>query len=69
VAGDDEEARRRRAEELRRTIDELGAGRAGRRPASPREFTDEKAREAAQRERREAEQQPETDEDDDQEGT
>jgi hypothetical protein len=52
----DEKARRKRAEELRRAIDEAGAGaRPGRPPASPREFTDEKAREAAEEERRRAE--------------
>jgi hypothetical protein len=55
VPADDEEARRRRAEELRRAIDEAGAGRPGKRPASPREFTDEKAGEAAEEERRRAE--------------
>jgi hypothetical protein len=47
MAGDDEEARRKRAEELRQAIEES----APRRPASPREFTDQKAREAAEEKR------------------
>jgi hypothetical protein len=55
VRADDEEERRRRAEELRGTIEEAGLGKSGRQPASPREFTDEKAREAAEEERRRAE--------------
>lgn len=42
---DDEEARRMRAAELRRAIDEAVEGE--RRPESPHEFTDQKAREAA----------------------
>jgi hypothetical protein len=54
VPADDGEGRRRRAEELRRAIDEAGTGRPGKRPASPREFTDEKAREAAEEERHRA---------------
>ena len=45
---DDEEARKRRAAELHRAIDEAAAG--GRPPASPREFTDREAREAAEEE-------------------
>ena len=65
MAGDDEEARRKRAEELRRAIDELGAARPGRRPASPREFTDEKAREFSEEERSEADGQREGDKGDD----
>jgi hypothetical protein len=68
VPADDEEARRRRAEELRRAIDEAGAGRPGKRPASPRELTDEKAREAAEEERRTEEEAREGDEDRDEEG-
>ncbi|HEY8770675.1 MAG TPA: hypothetical protein VIM03_09035 [Thermoleophilaceae bacterium] len=47
MAEDDEEARRKRAEELRRAIEEAPA----RGPASPREFTDEQARKAADEER------------------
>jgi hypothetical protein len=43
---EDEVARRRRAEELRRAIDETAP-----RPTSPREFTDRAAREAAEEER------------------
>jgi len=46
---DDAEARRRRAERLRSEIEE--ASRGGRpRPATPREFTDRAAREAAESE-------------------
>jgi hypothetical protein len=45
MATDDEEARKRRAAELHRAIEE--ATGSGRPPASPREFTDSKAREAA----------------------
>lgn len=52
---DDEEARRRRAAELRRAIDEAVEGE--RRPRSPREFTDEQAREAAEQEK--ADEEPE----------
>jgi hypothetical protein len=48
-------ARRKRAEELRRAIDE-----AGPRPRSPRDFTDRAAREAAEQERS---RRPEEDED------
>jgi hypothetical protein len=40
---EDEEARRTRAEELRRAIEEAAS-----RPKSPREWTDRKAREAAE---------------------
>jgi hypothetical protein len=46
MAEDDEEARRKRAEELRRAIEEAPA----RGPASPREFTDKQARKAAEEE-------------------
>jgi hypothetical protein len=42
---DEEEARRARAEEMRRAIDEAATGHSP--PSSPREFTDRKAREAA----------------------
>jgi hypothetical protein len=41
---DDEEARRKRAEELHKAIEEAPE----RPPATPREFTDERAREAAE---------------------
>src|SRR4051812_49826752 len=41
----EEEARRRRAAELHRAIDESVAG--GKPPSSPREFTDQQARQAA----------------------
>jgi hypothetical protein len=41
----DEEARRARAEEMRRAIDEAAEGHLP--PSSPREFTDRKASEAA----------------------
>jgi hypothetical protein len=44
MAEDDEEARKKRAEELRRAIDEAGESR----PSSPREFTNEEARKAAE---------------------
>jgi hypothetical protein len=44
-ADEDEDARRRRAEELRRAIDEAADPSP---PASPREFTDRAAREAAE---------------------
>jgi hypothetical protein len=48
---EDEEIRRKRAEELRRALDEPTPGR----PRTPREFTDQKAREAAEEARRRAE--------------
>ena len=44
MAEDDEEARKKRAEELRKAIDEASEGR----PSSPREFTNEEARKAAE---------------------
>ena len=56
-AADDEEARRKRAAELHRAIDEAVAGE--RRPRSPRELTDEQARETAEDE--EGDQEPEQD--------
>jgi hypothetical protein len=46
---DDEQARREHAERLRRAIEEAAKGRG--RPRSPREFTDQKAREAAEERR------------------
>lgn len=49
---DDEELRRKRAEELRRALEESALGR----PRTPREFTEQKAREAAEGARRRAEQ-------------
>jgi hypothetical protein len=50
---DDEELRRSRAARLRRKIDEVLRGGGPPRPRSPREFTDAKAREAAEEARRE----------------
>ena len=50
MAEDDEEARRKRAEELRKAIDAA----PGRAPSNPREFTDEQARKAAEEEREHA---------------
>jgi hypothetical protein len=47
---DDEQARIERARELRETIRELQGGRAPR-PRTPRDFTEERAREAAAEER------------------
>jgi hypothetical protein len=48
----DEEARRKRARRLRRRIDRLRAPEEeAEQPASPREFTDRKAREEIDRER------------------
>jgi hypothetical protein len=62
---DDEEARRMRAAELHRAIDEAVAGE--RRPASPREFTDQEAREAGEEEAaREPSEEPPADRDDEQ---
>jgi hypothetical protein len=49
---EDDEIRRKRAEELRRALDESTLGR----PRTPREFTEQKAREAAEEARRRAEQ-------------
>jgi hypothetical protein len=51
---DDEELRRSRAARLRRKIDEVLRGERPPRPRSPREFTDAKAREAAEEARRKA---------------
>jgi hypothetical protein len=48
---DDEQARRERAERLREAVREVGSGRRGP-PSSPREFTEERAREAAAEERK-----------------
>ena len=47
----DEQARRERAERLRQTIEEIGRGGRAARPTTPREFTEERAREAAAEER------------------
>jgi hypothetical protein len=47
---DDEQARIERAESLREAIREMQGGRAAR-PRTPREFTEERAREAAAEER------------------
>ena len=49
---DDEQARRERAESLRRAIDEAAGAPP---PRSPREFTERGAREAAERARERAE--------------
>ena len=46
---DDERAQRERAERLREAVREAESGR--RRPRSPRDFTEERAREAAAEER------------------
>jgi hypothetical protein len=46
---DDEQTSRERAERLREAVREVGAG--SRRPRTPREFTEERAREAAAEER------------------
>jgi hypothetical protein len=51
---EDEELRRSRAARLRRKIDEVLRGERPPRPRSPREFTDAKAREAAEEARRKA---------------
>jgi hypothetical protein len=51
---EDEELRRSRAARLRRKIDEVLRGERPPRPSSPREFTDAKAREAAEEARRKA---------------
>jgi len=47
---DDEQARIERAKQLRETIREMGT-RGAPRPRTPREFTEERAREAAAEER------------------
>jgi hypothetical protein len=47
---DDEQARIKRAKQLREAIRELGT-RGARRPRTPRDFTEERAREAAAEER------------------
>jgi len=44
MSEDDQEARKKRAEELREAIEEASEGR----PSSPREFTNEEARKAAE---------------------
>lgn len=51
MAEDDEEARKKRAEELRRAIEAAPTSR----PSSPREFTDEQARKAADEQQEHAE--------------
>ena len=48
---DDEKARREHAQRLRQAIEEIGEGRPSR-PSSPREFTEQRAREAAEEERK-----------------
>jgi hypothetical protein len=49
---DDKELRQTRATRLRRKIDQVLKGQPVHRPRSPREFTDAKAREAAEERRR-----------------
>ena len=49
MAKDDEEARRKRAERLRREIEELAGGARRPRPRSPHEWVEEKMREEAER--------------------
>jgi hypothetical protein len=49
---DDEQARIERARKLREAVEELTRGGRTARPTSPREFTEERAREAAEEERR-----------------
>lgn len=54
MSDDDEQARRKRAQELHQEIDAMQSGRAQPgRPTNPRDFVEEKARE--ERERRERE--------------
>jgi hypothetical protein len=48
---DDEQARIERARKLREAIQEIGSSGRASRPATPREFTEERAREAAAEER------------------
>jgi len=48
---DDEAARKQRAEELRKSIAELGTDKGAKRPLSPREITDRAAEEEARKER------------------
>jgi hypothetical protein len=52
---DDEQARIERARKLREAVEELTRGGRTARPTSPREFTEERAREAAEEERRRVE--------------
>lgn len=47
---DDEQARRERAKRLREAVQEIASDRP-RRPSSPRDFTEQRAREAAAEER------------------
>jgi len=60
LQADDEEARKRRAAELHHAIEEATEG--GRPPASPRELTDRKAREAAEESSEQDEESSEQDE-------
>ena len=48
---DDEQARIERARKLREAIQDIGRGGRASRPTTPREFTEERAREAAAEER------------------
>jgi hypothetical protein len=48
---DDEQARIERARKLREAIQEIGSSGRAPRPTTPREFTEERAREAAAEER------------------
>jgi hypothetical protein len=47
----DEAARKKRAEELRKSIADLGTDKGGNRPLSPREITDRAAEEEARKDR------------------
>jgi hypothetical protein len=62
---DDEELRRSRADRLRRKINEVLRGERQPRPRSPREFTDAKAREAAEEARRKSAEEEPADDDQD----
>jgi hypothetical protein len=48
---DDEQARIERARKLRETVQQMTSGGRAARPRTPRDFTDERAREAAEEER------------------
>jgi hypothetical protein len=56
---DDEQARRERAEQLRREIERLRSGERNEPPRTPREFVEEKAREEKRR-AEEADEEPES---------
>jgi len=48
---DDEAARKERAEQLRKSIEDLGSGKGAGKPLSPREITDRAAEEEFRKER------------------